>query len=135
VDPVPGALAELLGHDGVRALGHGRARHDTKCLAGPDAALVDGAGGKIRHDAEARPASGDQIRPLDGVPVHGGVVGGGNVEGGAYVARQHATERSRDRKRLLRRRARHVGEDAGPGVRDGNHGRARYYTGRSAIVA
>src|SRR5262249_16210260 len=32
-------------------------------------------------------------------------------------------------------RARHVGEDANPSFRDGNHAGARYYTGRSAIVA
>ena len=59
----------------------------------------------------------------------------GDVERRDDVLREDASEPARDRERLLGRRARHVGKDAGPGFCDGNHGGDRYYTGRSAIVA
>ena len=135
VDPVPRALAELLGHDGVRPARHRRAGHDPERLAGSDAARVDRARGKIADDAKRARGPRDEVRRAHGVAVDGGVVRGRDVEGSRDVPRQDAPEPARDRKRLLRRRGRHVGEDAGPGVRDGDHGGARYYTGRSAIVA
>ena len=49
LDPLSRALAELLRHDGVRPARHRRAGHDAERLARSDAALVDGAGGKVRR--------------------------------------------------------------------------------------
>ena len=125
VDPVSRALAELLRHDGVRPARHRRAGHDAERLARADAALVDRAGGKVRHHANAHAAPRDEVRCPDGVPVHGRVVSGRDVEGGPDFRGQDAPEPPRDRKGLLRRGGRHVGEDASPGFRDGNHGGAR----------
>ena len=127
------ALAELLRHDGVRPARHGRAGHDPERLAGSDPALVHRSGGKIATTRRRTRRPGARSAGLQGVAVHGGVVGGRDVEGGRDVAGQDAAEAARHWQRLRGAAPATSARMRALAVRDWDHGGDRYYTGWAVL--
>src|SRR5262249_45995552 len=94
-DHLLASLGILLAHDGVGSVGKRRARKDTGALAGPNGPGRDAPGRYLLDDAKPHGRLGRgalEIGAPRGIPVHGGIGPGGNVERAYHVGREDTVQ-------------------------------------------
>ena len=105
------AVGPLVGHDGVRARGHGRAGHDLHGRAGRHRADAGLAGADLPHDRQVHRTlvgGGRDVVAHHGVPVHGGVVEARQRDRRGDVLRHDQPQRVEQRLLVRRQRTQRV---------------------------